>query len=74
MNTPPPARLACRQTRSFRPAGLEENFRDRMSLTHYIKKKEAEDVKNQICAVYNSNEDWKGLASVLGVKRATVYQ
>ena len=34
MNTPPPARLAWRQTRSFRPAELEENFRDRMSQTH----------------------------------------
>ena len=34
VNTPPPARLAWRQTRSFRPAGLEENFRDRMSQTH----------------------------------------
>ena len=36
VNTPPPARLAWRQTRSFRPAGLEENFRDRMSQTHCI--------------------------------------
>ena len=34
VSTPPPARLAWRQTRSFRPAGLEENFRDRMSQTH----------------------------------------
>ena len=34
LNTPPPARLAWSQTRSFRPAGLEENFRDRMSQTH----------------------------------------
>ena len=34
VNTPPPARLAWRQSRSFRPAGLEENFRDRMSQTH----------------------------------------
>ena len=31
VNTPPPALLVWRQTRSFRPAGLEENFRDRMS-------------------------------------------
>ena len=36
VNTPPPAWLAWRQTRSFRPAGLEENFRDRMSQTHCI--------------------------------------
>ena len=36
VNTPPPARLACRQTRSFRPAGLQENFRDWMSQTHCI--------------------------------------
>ena len=34
--TPPPARLAWRQTRSFRPAGLEENFPDRMSQSHCI--------------------------------------
>ena len=37
VNTPPPARLAWRLTRSFRPAGLEENFRDRMSQMHCIK-------------------------------------
>ena len=36
VNTPPPARLAWRQARSFRPAGLEENFRDRLSQTHCI--------------------------------------
>ena len=36
VNTLPPARLAWRQTRSFRPAGLEENFRDRMSQTRCI--------------------------------------
>ena len=36
VNTPLPARLAWRQTRSFRPARLEDNFhfRDRMSQTH----------------------------------------
>ena len=34
VNTPPPARLAWRQTRSFRRAGLEENFLDRMSQSH----------------------------------------
>ena len=34
MNTPPPARLAWRQTPSFWPFGLEENFRDRMSQMH----------------------------------------
>ena len=39
MSTPPPARLAWRQKRSFRPAGLEENFRDRMSQTHCIRLK-----------------------------------
>ena len=36
VNTPPPARLAWRQTLNFGPAGLEENFRDRMSHTHCI--------------------------------------
>ena len=36
INTQPPAWLAWCQTRSFRPAGLEENFRDRMSQMHCI--------------------------------------
>ena len=34
VNTPPPAWLTWRQKRTFRPAGLDENFRDRMSRTH----------------------------------------
>ena len=36
VNTLPPSRLAWRQMRTFRPARLEENFRDRMSQTHCI--------------------------------------
>ena len=38
VNTPPPAPFGWRQTRSFRPAGLEENLRDRMSQTHCIRR------------------------------------
>lgn len=40
----------------------------------YIKKEEAEKNKIQICAVYNNNGDWRGLANTLGVTRSTAYR
>lgn len=40
----------------------------------YMKKRESESIKKQICAVYNNNGDWRGLANALGVKKATAYR
>lgn len=40
----------------------------------YIKKKEADNIRRQICAVYNDNGDWRGLANTLHVKKSTVYR
>lgn len=40
----------------------------------YIKKIDAENVKKQICALYNNNEDWRALAKTLGVKKSTAYR
>lgn len=40
----------------------------------YIKKLEADNVKKQICAMYNNNGDWKGLADALNIKKSTAYR
>lgn len=40
----------------------------------YIKKVDAVNPKIQICAVYNSNGDWRNLANVLGVSKRTAYR
>lgn len=35
----------------------------------YIKKIEADNIKKQIQAMYNKNEDWRALSNTLGVKK-----
>jgi len=40
----------------------------------YIKKEEATNMKRQICAMFNNNEDWKVLYTTLGVKKSTAYR
>lgn len=40
----------------------------------YIKKIEADNVKKQICALYNNDGDWRALANTLGVKTSTAYR
>lgn len=40
----------------------------------YIKKREADDFRNQIWASYNNNEDWRTLYKRLNVKKATAYR
>lgn len=40
----------------------------------YIKKREADNIKKQICALYNNGGDWRALAKTLGVKTTTSYR
>lgn len=40
----------------------------------YMKRRESESIKKQICTVYNNNGDWRDLANALGVKKTTVYR
>ena len=40
----------------------------------YIKKTEADNIKKQICALYNNGGDWRALATTLGVKTTTSYR
>lgn len=40
----------------------------------YIKQKDADNVRRQICSLYNSNGDWKHLADTLGIKKSTAYR
>lgn len=40
----------------------------------YIKKVEADNIRKQICALYNKNEDWRIVAKTLGVKKSTAYR
>lgn len=40
----------------------------------YIKKKDADNLKKQICALYNNNEDWRAFAKTSGVTKATAYR
>lgn len=40
----------------------------------YIKKTEADNIKKQICALYNEGADWRTLAKTLGVKTTTAYR
>jgi len=40
----------------------------------YIKKTEADNIKKQICALYNNGGEWRALAETLGVKTTTAYR
>lgn len=40
----------------------------------YIKKKDADNLKKQICALYNNNQDWRALAKSVGVAKSTAYR
>lgn len=40
----------------------------------YIKKIEADNVRKQVCALYNNDGDWRALANTLGVKKSTAYR
>lgn len=40
----------------------------------YIKKREADNIKKQICALYNNGGDWRALAKALEVKTTTSYR